>query len=128
MKASSNHRPLSIGVVGPCKAGKSTLINHLREKYPIEIRDIAQDHSYVPDMWQRINRPDWLVFLDVSYAVSMQRKELNWTVEEYQEQQRRLNHARQNANLYLFTDHMTADQVASQVEQFINGLGIEPIH
>jgi len=78
----------------------------------------------VQNMWQRIHPPDWLVFLDVSYTVSMQRKNLNWTVEEYQEQQRRLAHAREHADFYLMTDSLTADEVAEKVAGFINSLGL----
>ena len=78
-------------------------------------------------MWQRINPPTWLVFLDVSYPVSLQRKNLNWTVEEYEEQQRRLAHARQNADFYLMTDGMTPEEVAGAVADFLHRLGVEQI-
>ncbi len=105
---------LLIGVVGPCAAGKTTLIEHLKQ-VGITARHIAQEHSYVADMWRRITNPDILVFLDVSYQVSKQRRNLDWTSEEYQEQQRRLLHARQHANLYLFTDDLTPRQVFQQV-------------
>ena len=71
------------------------------------------------NMWQRISQPNWLVFLDVSYPVSMQRKKLDWTVEEYQEQQRRLAHARQHADFYLMTDDLTPEQVAEKVAEFL---------
>jgi ATPase subunit of ABC transporter with duplicated ATPase domains len=117
----------SIGIVGPCTAGKSTLIRSLEGKYNVDLRHKAQEHSYVPSMWQRINPPNWLIFLDVSYPVSKQRKRLNWTEAEYQEQQRRLAHARENADLYLMTDNLTADQVAEQVAAFIIQLGVEPV-
>lgn len=117
----------TIGIVGPCKAGKSTLIHQLHGKYPVEIRHIAQEHSYVPTMWQRISRPDWLIFLDVSYSISMKRKPINWTFEEYQEEQRRLAHARQNANLYIMTDDLTPSEVAEKVSQFIESLGLKPL-
>jgi hypothetical protein len=85
----------------------------------VELRHIAQEHSYVPSMWQRISHPDLLIFLDVSYPVSMERKRLNWTVEEYQEQQRRLSHARANADLYIQTDQLTPAEVAEQVRAFL---------
>jgi len=42
-------------------------------------RHIAQEHSYVKDMWQRLTNPDMLVFLDVSYATTCQRRKLDWT-------------------------------------------------
>lgn len=112
-----------LGIVGPCTAGKSTLIQNLNGKYPVELRHIAQEHSYVPYMWQRINPPNWLVFLDVSYSVSLERKNLDWTEAEYQEQQRRLAHARQHANLYVDTDELTPEQVTGRVEAFLKDLG-----
>lgn len=116
------HR-LRIGVVGPCAAGKSTLIKYLQAQSELEIRHIAQEHSYVQTMWQRISHPDWLIFLDVSYPVTMQRRNLNWTEEEYQEQQRRLAHARQNADFYLMTDMLDQSQVAQMVIQFLKKVG-----
>lgn len=112
-----------IGVVGPCGAGKTTLIAGLRD-YPITLRHIAQEHSYVPSMWQRIAHPDLLIFLDASYPVTVQRRKLNWTLEEYEEQQRRLAHARAHANLYLQTDHLTPDEIIQQVVQFLTDYGI----
>ena len=94
---------LRIGVVGPCTAGKSTLIHNL-EQYGIEARHIAQEHSYVPYMWQRITNPDVLIFLDVSYPVSLRRRKMNWNMQEYEEQQRRLEHARLHCDFYILTD------------------------
>jgi deoxyadenosine/deoxycytidine kinase len=119
MKDPGDSTPLKIGIVGPCTAGKSTLIKRLDGQYNVLLRHIAQEHSFVQNMWQRISQPDWLVFLDVSYPVSMQRKKLNWTLAEYQEQQRRLQHARQHADLYLMTDDLTPEEVAGKVAEFI---------
>jgi ATPase subunit of ABC transporter with duplicated ATPase domains len=123
MKTIINNPP-RVGVVGPCTAGKTTLIRNLAGRYPIELRHKAQEHSYVQSMWQRINPPDWLVFLDVSYNVSLQRKNLDWTPAEYQEQQRRLAHAREHADYYLMTDNLTAAQVAEKVAEFFDSLAL----
>jgi guanylate kinase len=111
-------RTVRIGVVGPCAAGKSTLIASL-EKYGYAARHIAQEHSYVRDMWQRITHPDLLIFLDVDYPTSVKRRQMQWDEAEYQEQQRRLAHARQNANLYLDTDKLTIDEVLIEVLRFL---------
>lgn len=97
-----------IGIVGPCGAGKSTLASKLAES-GFSIRHIAQEHSYVPTMWQRITKPDVLIYLDVSYENTVKRRSLDWTESEYQEQLLRLRHARLHADYYLDTNHL--DQV-----------------
>lgn len=112
-----------IGVVGPCGAGKTTLITGLRG-YPLTLRHIAQEHSYVPTMWQRITHPDLLIFLDASYPATIQRRQLNWTQAEYDEQQRRLAHARANAHFYLMTDSHTPEEVIQQVVDFLMQQGL----
>jgi len=114
---------VKIGVVGPCASGKSTLVKRLRGQYGFELRHIAQEHSYVPTMWKKISNPDWLIFLDVSYPVSMQRRPMNWTLDDYQEQQRRLAHARTHANFYLNTDALSQDQVVEEVIGFLKKVG-----
>ncbi len=127
MKDNTDRAPYLVGIVGPCTAGKSTLINRLRGRYDVVLRHIAQEHSYVQTMWQRLSHPNWLVFLDVSYPASMARKKLNWTPAEYEEQQRRLAHAREHADLYLMTDDLTPDQVAEKVGEFLKEKGIRPL-
>ncbi|MBI3737884.1 MAG: hypothetical protein HY258_02430, partial [Chloroflexi bacterium] len=67
-----------IGIVGPCGAGKSTLTAGL-EREGFHCRHIAQEHSYVPSMWQKITNPDLLIFLNSSFEVSTRRRRLNWT-------------------------------------------------
>jgi len=92
-----------IGIVGPCGAGKSTLAQGLKA-LGFNARPIAQEHSFVPDMWKRITNPHILIFLQASHNVGAYRREMSWTESEWQEQQRRLSNARENANLYLDTD------------------------
>lgn len=116
-------KPLIVGVVGPCGSGKSTLISTMRQALvPYRIYHIAQEHSYVMTMWQRLVHPDILIFLDASFEVTIQRKNLDWTQEDYQEQHRRLSNARENANLYIQTDHLTSQEVMQQVIQFLISL------
>jgi guanylate kinase len=111
-------RPL-IGIVGPCGSGKSTLTEELNS-LGYTTRHIAQEHSYVKDMWKRITNPELLVFLDVSYGVSQQRRPMNWTETDYSEQQRRLSHAREHADLTLETDNLNIEEVLERVLAFIN--------
>jgi cytidylate kinase len=108
-----------IGVVGPCASGKSTLINGLTRR-GYRTRHIAQEHSYVKDMWQRLTDPDILVFLDAAYLTTCQRRKLDWTEADWQEQQHRLRHARENADLYLDTDTLSAREVLERVARFIS--------
>jgi guanylate kinase len=110
-----------IGVVGPCAAGKTTLITALRER-GFHTRHIAQEHSYVPDMWKRVSKPDILIFLDVSYQRTLTRRNLDWSQDEYIEQQKRLQHARQNANLYINTDGLTIDEVLNLTLDYLHGV------
>ena len=109
---------LLIGVVGPCGAGKSTLLAGL-EGHGYNCRHIAQEHSYVQAMWQRITKPDILIFLDVSFEVSTARRKLSWQKADHDEQYRRLAHARQHANLVIGTDLLTPAQVLQKVLDFL---------
>ena len=112
-------RELLIGVVGPCASGKSTLIAGLT-RLGYRTRHIAQEHSFVKDMWKRLTNPDILVYLAASYETTIARRHLNWNKSEWQEQLHRLRHARANADLYLDTDNMTMQEVLEKVVVFIN--------
>ena len=107
-----------IGVVGPCGSGKSTLIAGL-EKHGYACRHIAQEHSYVPAMWQIITKPDVLIYLHASFPVSTARRKLNWRVKDYEEQSRRLSHARAHAHIIIDTDNLTPDQVLQSALDYL---------
>jgi hypothetical protein len=107
-----------IGVVGVCGAGKTTLIRGLAP-LGFNLRHIAQEHSYVPGMWKRLTNPDYLIFLDASYPETIRRRQLNWTLEEYLEQHRRLADARAHADFYIFTDPLTPEGVIASVRSFL---------
>ena len=116
-------RPL-LGVVGPCAAGKSTLIQSLSQS-GISARHIAQEHSYVLDMWQRLSNPIFLIFLDVSFPLTIQRRQLDWREADYQEQIQRLSHARAHADLVIDTDPLSPIQVQQAVLDFLTVHGWE---
>ncbi len=107
-----------VGVVGPCGSGKSTLIVGL-EQAGYKCRHIAQEHSYVPYMWQRITNPDVLIFLDASFEVCTRRRRLNWTPADFAEQGRRLAHARQHADLIIGTDTLSIQDVLNRAIEFL---------
>lgn len=101
---------LKIGVVGACGTGKSELVSRLNQHgyYALQI---AQEHSFVPGMWQKLSKPDILIYLQASYRTTILRKKFHWTENEYQEQLHRLRHAKANADLIVDTDQLTLDEV-----------------
>lgn len=113
-----SNRPL-IGVVGPCGSGKSTLIAGL-VTHGYACRHIAQEHSYVPAMWQIISKPDILIFLYASFPISTARRKLNWQLKDYEEQFRRLSHARKHAHIIINTDELTPEQVLQTTLDYLN--------
>lgn len=118
MNADNPNRSLLVGLVGPCASGKTTLAARL-EMLGWRVKHIAQEHSYVKDMWKRITNPDVLIFLDASYPVTLQRRRLDWQEADWAEQQRRLGHARQQASFYIDTNTLTIEQVTEKVVEFL---------
>lgn len=114
---------LKIGIVGPCGAGKSTLVSGLAQN-GYTARHIAQEHSYAGMMWKRITNPDILVYLDVSYPVSTMRRNLDWTLAEFEEQLRRLKDAREHADIFIDTDQLSPQAILDIVLTEINKLGV----
>jgi deoxyadenosine/deoxycytidine kinase len=112
---------MKIGVVGPCAAGKTTLITALR-KLGYRAVHIAQEHSYIADMWERISKPDVLIYLDVSYRASMMRRPMNWVEADFKEQVRRLQHARKHASLYIDSDDLTPNEVLQKTIVFLDAV------
>jgi thymidylate kinase len=108
-----------IGVVGVCASGKSTLIEGLTTQ-GYQARHIAQEHSYVKDMWKRITNPDLLIFLDTDFETATQRRKMNWTMDDFIEQQRRLSHARSNASLYIDTSTISTNEVLDTALRFLS--------
>lgn len=107
---------LVIALVGPCAAGKSTLAESLKH-LNCTFRQVAQEHSYVPEMWKLLTNPDFLIYLDVSYSVSIARSNNSWKKEIFDKQKERLKHARDNADLYIQTDNLEPEEVTRQVKQ-----------
>jgi guanylate kinase len=109
---------LLIGIVGPCGSGKSSLVAKL-ENHGYRCRHIAQEHSYVKYMWQRITNPDILIFLQCSFENSTSRRKLNWQLADYEEQQGRLSHAYEHAHLIIETDSLNADDVFARALSYL---------
>ena len=104
-----------------CASGKSTLIRLLTDR-GYRCRHIAQEHSYVQNMWKRLTNPDILIFLEVSYTKTLTRKKLNWTIDEYNLQLQRLGNAYENADIRILTENITPGQLIDLVENEIFSL------
>ncbi|MCJ7549546.1 MAG: hypothetical protein MUQ30_07685 [Anaerolineae bacterium] len=108
-----------IGIVGPCSSGKSTLARHFRGA-GYAVREIMQEHSAAPAMWQQITNPDILIYLDVSAEVAARREGLSapssWWAEE---RDVRLIHARAHCNLYIDTTDLSTDEVAARAAAYV---------
>lgn len=113
---------LLVGIVGPCSAGKSTLARALRAR-GYRVKEIRQEHSGVPDMWQRLTNPDVLIYMDVSLKVGAWREGLaepsSWWVEE---REVRLAHARQHCDLYIDTSDLTPEEVAHRALAYLGSV------
>jgi hypothetical protein len=111
--------PLCVAVVGPCTAGKSTLVEALRAA-GYEARQPAQEHSYVPNMWQRMVKPDVLIYLDVDDANTRSRRPYSdGGPQRLAEQSKRLRHARRHCHFYLDTSGLTPFEVQARVLAFL---------
>jgi hypothetical protein len=111
---------MRIKVVGPCASGKSTLAAGLRQA-GYDACSAAQDHSYVPDMWRRLNPPDVLIYLDVTLAEAHRRGRsgAGWDQAYLDTEHERLSHARAHCDFYLLTDGLTEIEVRDRVLEFI---------
>jgi shikimate kinase len=112
--------PLRIAVVGPCSAGKSTLLPALQNA-GYETRHPAQEHSCVPNMWQRMSKPDILIYLDLNYEhARMRRPHHDGGPQRLEEQHQRLLHARKHCDFYLDTSGLTPQEVRQEIFVFLN--------
>ena len=115
-------KTLRVAVVGPCSSGKSTLTKALKAA-GYEARHPAQEHSYVPNMWERITQPDVLVYLDVDYLNARARRpHIDGGPQRLAEQHHRLRHAREHCDFYLDTSGLCADEVKTAVLTFLADL------
>jgi hypothetical protein len=109
-----------VAVVGPCSAGKSTLLPSIKEA-GYDAKQPAQEHSLVPDMWLRITKPDILIYLDVSYPAARNRRpHIDGGPERLADQHMRLAHARNHCDYYLDTSNLTPVQVRQSVLAYIH--------
>lgn len=108
-----------VAVVGVCVSGKSILVKGLREA-GYDAYNVAQEHSCVKSFWNR-RRPDALILLDVSLAAAKKRRAVSWDESRLAVQRERLADARAHADLCVFTDPLSQEEVLQQVIRFIRG-------
>src|SRR5215207_11090207 len=100
-------------VVGPCAAGKSTLVNALRALgYDAHVS--GQEHSEIATLWQR-SQPDVLIALDVDITAVRDRRGGPWPEWLHDLQVRRLTAASQAADLVIDTTMLSAETVVERV-------------
>ena len=115
-----------IVVVGPCAAGKTTLVNNLRPR-GYNIKSCVQEHSFTPQLWLKFSKAEILVFLDAELStIARRQNRSDWTQSRLDGQRRRLTHARAHCDLYLSTDNLTREQVADAVVAFLRGRSVFP--
>ena len=112
---------MRIIVVGPCASGKTALAEQL-QNLGYEARECTQEHSYVPTMWQKISKPDVLIYLDATLAVAAERRSADWSEEYLTELNRRLSHARQHCDLFIQTDGLSEEEVLDRTLDFLGGV------
>jgi len=111
---------LHIVIVGPCAAGKTTLVRGLWAQGFAKARVVAQEHSGVPDLWRKRGQPDVLIYLDVKLeTIAARQQRSDWTTDYLTEQQRRLQSARAGCDVYLPTDDLTIEEVLEQAVHYL---------
>lgn len=103
----------AIVVVGPCAAGKSTLVRYLA-RVGVPARAIAQEHSVVPTLFLRYPGAG-LVYLTADWMVLRRRRPQSGGWAQYAEEMRVLQTARAAAELVVHTDSRTPAAVAALV-------------
>ena len=108
-----------IVVVGPCASGKSRLVDALREQ-GYNAHAAAQEHSYVQTMWLMTN-PSHLIYLDADIDTIRARRPVSWGQSYLDEENQRLAHARQHADVIIMTNDLTPGEVADRALNFLAG-------
>jgi chloramphenicol 3-O-phosphotransferase len=106
-----------IVVVGPCAAGKSTLVTALRALgYDAHVS--GQEHSEIATLWQRSD-PDVLIALDVDISAVRARRGGSWPEWLHDLQVRRLAAAARAADLAIDTSALSPQAVVDRVVAYL---------
>ena len=78
----------------------------------------AQEHSYVPDMWDQIVHPEVLIYLDADDE-TLRRRRSGLSDEYLARERERLQHAREHADLVIDTSDLTPDEVLDRTRTWL---------
>ena len=106
-----------IVVVGPCAAGKSTLVAALRE-LGYDAHASGQEHSEIATLWQH-SQPDVLITLAVDIGAVRDRRGGSWPEWLHDLQVRRLAAASRAADLAIDTTALSPQTVVDRVVAYL---------
>ena len=106
-----------IVVVGPCAAGKSTLVAALRE-LGYDAHASGQEHSEIATLWQH-SQPDVLITLAVDIGAVRDRRGGSWPEWLHDLQVRRLAAASRAADLAVDTTALSPQTVVDRVVAYL---------
>jgi cytidylate kinase len=106
-----------IVVVGPCAAGKSTLVTALRE-LGYDAHASGQEHSEIAMLWQH-SHPDVLIALEVDISAVRDRRGGSWPEWVHDRQVRRLAAASRAADLAIDTTAISPQTVVDRVVAYL---------
>jgi len=105
-------------VVGYCASGKSSVVAAL-QKQGVDAEAVAQEHSVIRELWNHY-RPEELIFLDVTLEqIRARRCNPAWPEWIFDLQTKRLNGARERADLVVNTDELDLESVVQRVLKFL---------
>jgi deoxyadenosine/deoxycytidine kinase len=119
----SSETLLRIIVVGPCAAGKSTLVEAL-QALGYDAHVSGQEHSAIATLWQH-SRPDVLIALDVDISAVRDRRGDDWPEWLHDLQVQRLQSAVAAADLTIDTTNLDPVAVSTRVLAYLDGRGRE---
>lgn len=106
-----------IVVIGPCAAGKSSLVARLKAR-GLDASACAQEHSDVPYLWQ-LSKPDLVLFLDADRDTIGARRGVAWPAALDRAQRRRLARGRARVDCYIDSSALTPEEVADRAVTLI---------
>ena len=107
-----------IVVVGPCAAGKSTLVAALQARgYDAHVS--GQEHSAIASLWQH-SHPDILISLEVDISAVWTRRGRDWPEWLHDIQVQRLRDASEAADLAIDTTDLDPGGVVDRVLAYLS--------